>query len=997
MYLACETKDGKLFKVNVKRDFIKKQFKEKGFKSGETSLTFDDALINDESAEITSPVPPRLGKKNKKTGRRRLAIVEGDVSVLIIRVQAANAATTFSENQLSESVFGPSDPVTLRSQYVACSHAKLRIRPATSRVGRTSRIVNGATTITVDTFTSQGDAVMRNAITQKLNEEFGVSSPRALANHVHEIGHNLNLAHSNERGIEYDDRSGLMGFSYPFSDAPQMCFNSAKSWQLQWYRSRHLKLDSISRTAYRGELASILEDPDQISATPMLIKINNGNTDYFINFNRAAGFNSGTQEGADQVLITRSGIDIGSRFGSASLIICFEGSCGGGVTLPTPTLAPTPSPTPLPTISPSLTPTLGCEDGFIPILIEINTDNFPQETSFSLVNTCDASVVRTERDFTTRGVKETFRDCVPLGTYSFTIQDSYGDGLCCQYGNGSYSVSYGGEIVASGGTFTSSETKTFGDDCPLLASPSVSPTLSVSASPTSTQKPTVCVDDDTFSIALDLDVVLGPQLYTCAQVNIDPLLFCIRLGIEDRDKCCACRNVDIVATQSPTSLQTSTPSKRESSQPSSRPSREPSTSPEAKQSSSPTFLISQSPSVKPSTEFSNMPSISRSDQPSSRPTLKSSSVPTDASSFEPSISRSDQPSSRPTLKSSSVPTDASSFEPSISRSDQPSSRPTLKSSSVPTDASSSEPSISRSDQPSALSLYPTIGSSNSPIEVLSSRPTNSPSSLTSNSPSIHPSNSLPSIIGSNIPSIGGMFDVESHSPSRIQSPAPKSESPSSLPSSVPTTNIVKTSTPSFGSEEQCFDDDQFLIIVTLDITKGPEVVTCVEVNLNPLYFCVEISVKFGPSLQNSIHDACCICNDYSSYYAPATDFPTRSPTFTPTNSKEPTCPICISTGEPCCGECRLHSLLGKGQCISKKDSLLNKLKRKERRFKKKMNKVKDRKGQLQENVNIFGDVKELNEVTRKEKRLRTKIKRVRRKRKKLEENMGTTKFGIFRK
>ena len=98
---------------------------------------------------------------------------------------------------------------------------------------------------------------------------------------VHEIGHNLNLAHSNERGIEYDDRSGLMGFSYPFSDAPQMCFNSAKSWQLQWYRSRHLELDSISRTAYRGELASILEDPDQISAIPMLVKINNGNTDYF--------------------------------------------------------------------------------------------------------------------------------------------------------------------------------------------------------------------------------------------------------------------------------------------------------------------------------------------------------------------------------------------------------------------------------------------------------------------------------------------------------------------------------------------------------------------------------------------------------------------------------------------------------------------------------------------------------------------------------------------
>lgn len=206
---------------------------------------------------------------------------------------------------------------------------------------------------------------------------------------------------------------------------------------------------------------------------------------------------------------------------------------------------------------------------------------------------------------------------------------------------------------------------------------------------------------------------------------------------------------------------------------------------------------------------------------------------------------------------------------------------------------------------------------------------------------------------------------------------------------------MTTTTPSFGSEEQCFDDDQFLIIVTLDVTKGPEVVTCVEVNLNPLYFCVEVSVKFAPSLQNSIHDACCICNDYSSHHAPTTNFPTGSPTFTPTNSKEPKCPFCISTGEACCGVCTRHSLLNKGQCTSQNDTLLNKLKRKENRLKKKLNRVRNRKEQLQDKINIFENVQELNEVTRKEKRLRTKIKRVRRKRKKLGENMDTTSLGIF--
>ena len=37
------------------------------------------------------------------------------------------------------------------------------------------------------------------------------------------------------------------------------------------------------------------------------------------------------------------------------------------------------------------------------------------------------------------------------GCYRFTINDSYGDGICCSYGNGSYSVSYDGVVMGSGG------------------------------------------------------------------------------------------------------------------------------------------------------------------------------------------------------------------------------------------------------------------------------------------------------------------------------------------------------------------------------------------------------------------------------------------------------------------------------------------------------------------------------------------------------------------
>jgi hypothetical protein len=49
------------------------------------------------------------------------------------------------------------------------------------------------------------------------------------------------------------------------------------------------------------------------------------------------------------------------------------------------------------------------------------------------------------------------------GCYTFTINDSYGDGICCNYGAGSYTITTntGATVVATGGTFASTESKAF--------------------------------------------------------------------------------------------------------------------------------------------------------------------------------------------------------------------------------------------------------------------------------------------------------------------------------------------------------------------------------------------------------------------------------------------------------------------------------------------------------------------------------------------------------
>ena len=94
------------------------------------------------------------------------------------------------------------------------------------------------------------------------------------------------------------------------------------------------------------------------------------------------------------------------------------------------------------------------------LVITITTDNYPLETSWQLIDQ-NGSVVQSINagDLTQSGTTYSWNIC-PSSTdcYDFIIYDTYGDGICCSYGNGSYSVTYNGSLVASGGSFSNSET-----------------------------------------------------------------------------------------------------------------------------------------------------------------------------------------------------------------------------------------------------------------------------------------------------------------------------------------------------------------------------------------------------------------------------------------------------------------------------------------------------------------------------------------------------------
>jgi hypothetical protein len=97
------------------------------------------------------------------------------------------------------------------------------------------------------------------------------------------------------------------------------------------------------------------------------------------------------------------------------------------------------------------------------LTLTITFDNYPEESSWTVKNSSGTTVASksyssSNPDGST--VTETISG-LAAGDYTFTFNDSYGDGICCAYGSGSYTLTYSGGTIASGGEFNSSDATNF--------------------------------------------------------------------------------------------------------------------------------------------------------------------------------------------------------------------------------------------------------------------------------------------------------------------------------------------------------------------------------------------------------------------------------------------------------------------------------------------------------------------------------------------------------
>ena len=156
------------------------------------------------------------------------------------------------------------------------------------------------------------------------------------------------------------------------------------------------------------------------------------------------------------------------------------------------------------------------------ITVDIKTDDFPEETTWEILDytTSERVMANVEGGYGNCGRKYTKSQCVGDGGYLFVIYDSEGDGLCCEYGRGTYEVKVGDERKVLGAEFESIKSHFFSVFSPSTSSfsptktksPAASPSASPTSSPTITTEPTAvsCVGRPN-KITVDIETDFHPE------------------------------------------------------------------------------------------------------------------------------------------------------------------------------------------------------------------------------------------------------------------------------------------------------------------------------------------------------------------------------------------------------------------------------------------------------------------------------------------------------
>jgi len=314
-----------------------------GAMSGYKTLFQASAVIQDDKIVFNTKQRSILifGDISPEKKRRLAPGNTGQKSVLFVRIIAADGGPTPSLNEISNSAFGTfGDTYSFRAGFAGCSYNQLIMNP--SKIAGAS---NGVIEISIpERAKGNSENIIwesaRTILASRLG--VGVRDLSTVIDHVvycippgtqmtaagvawmpgyeswyndkycidkkvimHELGHNILLSHSMELMGEYDDSTCQMGWGgWP------NCYNGAKSFQLGWYAPRTQTIDLMTTGMFSPMTFTLIgisdyQNPRNSGSAKVVLKLEAGDRDYYIAFNRKKGITAGTGEYGDEVLITK--------------------------------------------------------------------------------------------------------------------------------------------------------------------------------------------------------------------------------------------------------------------------------------------------------------------------------------------------------------------------------------------------------------------------------------------------------------------------------------------------------------------------------------------------------------------------------------------------------------------------------------------------------------------------------------------------------------------
>jgi len=103
--------------------------------------------------------------------------------------------------------------------------------------------------------------------------------------------------------------------------------------------------------------------------------------------------------------------------------------------------------------------------GTIPVTFDLTLDRYGEETTWQVRN--GTTVIASGGPYTQAASNGAYPQtsvtiCVPAGCHQLVVNDAYGDGICCSYGNGAFTLRDAqNTILVPGGTFTFTSTTQF--------------------------------------------------------------------------------------------------------------------------------------------------------------------------------------------------------------------------------------------------------------------------------------------------------------------------------------------------------------------------------------------------------------------------------------------------------------------------------------------------------------------------------------------------------